>query len=310
MYATVKVEVSPAQVAPIAEAVAGDAAARAQLDKGLVLAVPDSAVIDTGDLKVVYRESGPSTYDGVAVQLGPRLAEAGSTTAFYPVLSGLRAGDRVVVNGAFLIDAETRLNPAAGSIYYGGSTGNANQGAAAVRPSTPQSEDALAREAKANLAKLPAEDRKLAEAQKVCPITHKPLGSMGVPVKVTLNGKPVLLCCAGCKDQAEADPAGTFAKLEKQGQPAAAPPAVPWEEDAEVEASLAKLAPEDRRLAEAQKLCPVQGTRLGEMGVPVKLMIDGQPVYLCCKGCLKQAQGDPEKTLAKVKELRADNGGR
>ncbi|HJT75831.1 MAG TPA: efflux RND transporter periplasmic adaptor subunit, partial [Gemmataceae bacterium] len=137
MYATVRVEVAPAQVGAIAEAVAGDAERQAQLDKGLVLAVPDSAVIDTGSLKIVYRESGPSRYDGVAVRLGPRLAEAGSTTAFYPVLAGLQAGDRVVVNGAFLVDAETRLNPAAGSIYFGGSSGKGAEGAVAVRPSTP-----------------------------------------------------------------------------------------------------------------------------------------------------------------------------
>jgi Cu(I)/Ag(I) efflux system membrane fusion protein len=303
MYATVKVQVSPAQVGPIAQAAAGDAARQAQLEKGLVLAVPDSAVIDTGNLKIVYRESGPSTYDGVAVQLGPRLNQAGSSTAFYPVLSGLSAGDRVVVNGAFLVDAETRLNPAAGSIYYGGSGGKGGEGAVTVRPSTPQSEDALVREAKANLAKLTPEDRKLADAQKVCPITRRPLGSMGVPVEVALDGQVVLLCCSGCKDKAEADPAGTLAKLAKQGQPAAAP-----EDNAEVQANLAKLAPEDRRLAEAQKVCPVLGGRLGEMGVPVKQMLDGQPVFLCCKGCVKKARKEPEKTLAKVKELLAKKG--
>ena len=33
----------------------------------------------------------------------------------------------------------------------------------------------------ANLAKLSADDKALAEAQKVCPVTGEPLGSMGVP---------------------------------------------------------------------------------------------------------------------------------
>jgi Cu(I)/Ag(I) efflux system membrane fusion protein len=109
------------------------------LHHGLVPAVPDSAVIDTGNLQVVYRQSAPDVFEGVAVELGPRLAGPGSTAAFYPVLRGLQAGDRVVTNGSFLIDAETRLNPAAGSIYFGGSgTAKGTQGAVAVRPSTPE----------------------------------------------------------------------------------------------------------------------------------------------------------------------------
>jgi membrane fusion protein, copper/silver efflux system len=91
-------------------------------------------VIDTGTTKVVYRESAPNVYDGAVVELGPRMSERGKPAAYYPVLKGLNAGDRVVTNGSFLIDAETRLNPAAGSIYLGGSGGKGGPG---VRPSTP-----------------------------------------------------------------------------------------------------------------------------------------------------------------------------
>ena len=77
-------------------------------------------------------------------------------------------------------------------------------------------------------------------------------------------------------------------------------------EEAEIRENLAKLPPEDRKLAEEQKYCVIEDdNRLGEMGVPVKLMIKGQPVFICCKGCRKQAEADPDKTLAKVKELKA-----
>ena len=40
-----------------------------------------------------------------AVKLGPPAGD------YYPVLSGLADGDRVVTVGTFLIDAENRLNP-------------------------------------------------------------------------------------------------------------------------------------------------------------------------------------------------------
>jgi hypothetical protein len=77
-------------------------------------------------------------------------------------------------------------------------------------------------------------------------------------------------------------------------------------EEAEIKANLAKLSPADRKLAEAQRWCAIEDdTRLGEMGVPFKVVLNGQPVFLCCKGCKKQAEKDPEKTLAKVKELKA-----
>jgi len=68
---------------------------------------------------------------------------------------------------------------------------------------------------------------------------------------------------------------------------------------------MAELAPEDRQLAEAQGFCVVTEEPLGSMGVPIKVMVEGKPVFVCCKGCEKKAIADPEKTLAKVEELQA-----
>jgi hypothetical protein len=82
-------------------------------------------------------------------------------------------------------------------------------------------------------------------------------------------------------------------------------PVTSADEEAEIKEELAKLSPEDRKLAEAQGYCAVDSdNRLGVMGVPYKVMIKDQLVFLCCKGCAKEAQQDPEKTLAKVKELK------
>lgn len=73
-------------------------------------------------------------------------------------------------------------------------------------------------------------------------------------------------------------------------------------------ASLARLDPEDRKLAEEQKYCAVQNDkRLGSMGTPVKIMVKGQPVFLCCDGCKMKAESNPDQTLAKVEALKAKN---
>jgi Cu(I)/Ag(I) efflux system membrane fusion protein len=198
---------------------------RTLLLRGLVPAVPESAVIDTGTMTVVYRETSPGWYEGTIVKLGPRMAEPGNPAAFYPVLAGLDAGDRVATQGAFLIDAETRLNPAAGSIYYGGSGGKEKSASGTVRPSTPEDDGDQERKVRAGLAKLGAVDRRLAEAQRFCPVLPKSrLGSMGPPVKLTLDGEAVFLCCENCVDQAKADARKTLEvtqRLRKEALPPA-----------------------------------------------------------------------------------------
>lgn len=74
---------------------------------GKVLAVPRSAVILTGRQSVVFVENPEmaGVYDLKPINIA---APAG---AFYPVLDGLSEHDKVVTRGAFLLDAENRLNP-------------------------------------------------------------------------------------------------------------------------------------------------------------------------------------------------------
>jgi YHS domain-containing protein len=68
------------------------------------------------------------------------------------------------------------------------------------------------------------------------------------------------------------------------------------------EEALAELSPEDRKLAEEQKVCPVSGDPLGSMGKPYKVTVLGREVFLCCQGCESQIKADPEKYLAKLPE--------
>ncbi len=130
----------------------------------------------------------------------------------------------MVTSGSFLVDAETRLNPAAGSIYFGGSGGSksGSSNVTNVRPSTPEDEDA---KLEAVLRRATREgERKLVEAQQYCPILpDNKLGSMGEPVKLMIDGQPVFVCCAGCKKQAMDSPEETLAKVEKLKQKKSAP---------------------------------------------------------------------------------------
>ncbi|MDG3003190.1 heavy metal-binding domain-containing protein [Paludisphaera mucosa] len=173
---------------------------------GQVLAVPESAVIDTGARRLVYVESMPGTFDGVEVRLGPRCGND------YPVVEGLEAGWRVAEAGAFLVDAETRLNPSLAAAYFGAKRGEP----AAAAPATA---NPASRESRAIDGLEPA-DRALALGQKVCPVTGKPLGSMGTPVRAVVKGRPLLLCCDGCVDALNAQPEKYLAKLKPAPSPA------------------------------------------------------------------------------------------
>jgi membrane fusion protein, copper/silver efflux system len=306
--ASVTLNVKPKDL-PMFSTIMGDDEQKKMLGEGRVLAIPESSVIDTGSQRIVYRETSPGVFEAIEVTIGPRMTGSGGAT-FYPVLQGLKKGERVVTTGSFLVDAETRLNPAAGSIYFGGSGGTQVARSTTVRASTPEDPDNKINSA---LAKLSPEDRKLAEAQRFCPILPaNRLGVMGTPVKVSVKGQLVFLCCSGCKEKALANPEATLAKVEALKIEAAKAPiesdkaaAVETKEDSEINAALAELSPEDRQLAKAQRFCVVlKENRLGIMGKPFKVMVEGEPVFLCCEGCKADALANPKETVAKVRQMR------
>ena len=319
--ATVTIKVPPKKLPMFARIAEGGGEAAAMLDEGRVLAVPETSVIDTGHQTIVYRETTPGVFEGVRVKLGPRMSGP-HDGRWFPVLSGLDPGDQVVTSGSFLVDAETRLNPAAGSIYFGGSGGSKSTTSSVtnVRPSTPEDGDA---KVAAVFAGLSVEDRKLVAAQQYCPILPaNKLGSMGKPVKLLIDGQVVFVCCPGCKDEALANPKETLAKVEKNKQQASSAgkhESISAEQkqsadgkEAKIEAALAKLPDEDRRIATQQRFCAVLDTsRLGSMGTPIKVMIAGQPVFVCCEGCREKALAeDPQQILAKVARLKQAAAGK
>jgi hypothetical protein len=88
---------------------------------------------------------------------------------------------------------------------------------------------------------------------------------------------------------------------EKTETKSASAPAV----DPEVEKALSELSAEDKAAVLAQKYCAVaDDSLLGSMGSPIKIELEGKPVFLCCDHCAEEAGKDPKATLAKVEELK------
>ena len=73
------------------------------------LVVPATAVIQSGARQIVFVDKGDGQLDPTEVQLGSRAGDG------YVVQKGLKAGDRVVTSGNFLVDSESQLQAAAGA---------------------------------------------------------------------------------------------------------------------------------------------------------------------------------------------------
>jgi Cu(I)/Ag(I) efflux system membrane fusion protein len=75
---------------------------------GKRLAMPESAVLPTGERRLVFVDLGDGRLAPREVRLGARAG------GYYEVLGGIAAGERVVVSGNFLVAAESRLRSATG----------------------------------------------------------------------------------------------------------------------------------------------------------------------------------------------------
>jgi len=93
-----------------------------------VLAVPVSAVLDSGTRQIVYIEKSRGLFEPRELTLGPRAGE------YFAVLAGLVEGERVVTRGNFLIDSQFQVTGQPSLFYPGGlhaSMGHQHGGAAA-----------------------------------------------------------------------------------------------------------------------------------------------------------------------------------
>jgi Cu(I)/Ag(I) efflux system membrane fusion protein len=83
-------------------------------DPQSVLAVPDSAVLDTGSRQAVFIDKGQGRFEPRKVKLGHR------GNGYVEVREGVSDGEPVVVSANFLIDAESNLKAALKGFSDGG----------------------------------------------------------------------------------------------------------------------------------------------------------------------------------------------
>ena len=154
---------------------------------------------------------------------------------------------------------------------------------------------------------LASGDREAATRQRVCPVTGDGFDH-GDPIKLLVDGRVVFVCCEGCVEGVRKEPekfasSTRLDSLRLVRQAADAPSgkkgtALPANMVAlygarpGVSAAVPATAADQRGVAE-QRVCPVTKQPLGSMGVPWRVTVEGQTVYVCCQACVQEIEKDP-----------------
>jgi Cu(I)/Ag(I) efflux system membrane fusion protein len=164
------------------------------------IVVPRNSLLSVGQTSLVYVEGKPGEFELRRVKTGP------TVEGQIAILEGLTAGENVVAKSTFLLDAQMQLQ------------GNPSlmDPDKAVADGETQLTEAELKEIRKAMEPLSAEDRKLAEAQVICPVTEVRLGSMGMgtPIKLEIEGRTVFICCEGCRDKWVNEPVKYFKILD------------------------------------------------------------------------------------------------
>lgn len=146
---------------------------------------------------------------------------------------------------------------------------------------------------KVTVAPLAPADGALIMQQETCPVMETGLREQGNPVKLLVGDEPLFVCCVSCIDEVKKHPQETLKKaaalIAANRPPAVAPAVAPAEVFWAVETDDAAMR--------NQSVCPVTDQPLGAHGRPLKVVVDGRPVFVCCEGCIDEVQINPQRYL-------------
>jgi Cu(I)/Ag(I) efflux system membrane fusion protein len=101
--------------------------------------IPRSAVLDTGTRKIAYLARPNGVFEAREITVGA------PSDDLFPVATGLAAGDKVVLNGNFLIDSQAHLSSGMSGLYGGSKEFAAGQpaGASSAATNSPASQNRI-----------------------------------------------------------------------------------------------------------------------------------------------------------------------
>ncbi len=243
--------------------------------KPIFVTIPRTSVLMVGEQSVAYVETKRGRFEFRKIQAGRIIGNE------VVVESGIEPGEKVVSKATLLLDSSFNMANKPSLI-------DPNK----IKPEKPEPEDPFNDpEVIKALEKLTDTEKESVKEQMMCPVGEQNLGSMGPPPKVEHNGQTIWVCCEECIDMFKESPDKYLTVLVELKKAKSSNSA----EEKEIAAAIGKLSEADQKLALAQEICPVAEFRLGSMGVPIKVSVEGRDLFICCEGCRKQIEADPKK---------------
>ena len=164
--------------------------------------VPRNSLLSIGSTSLAYVETKPGEFQLRKIKTGP------TVDGLVAVFEGIKAGEHVVSKSTFLLDAQMQLQGNPSLIDPDKAVMNDSKEAKLT--------EAEQEEIRVAMESLNETDRKLAQAQLMCPVSDVRLGSMGMgtPIKLEIEGRTVFICCESCRGPWVNDPDKYFKILD------------------------------------------------------------------------------------------------
>ncbi|MEL7496067.1 MAG: efflux RND transporter periplasmic adaptor subunit [Planctomycetota bacterium] len=156
--------------------------------------VPRESVLINGQDSVAYVETKPGRFEFRLVEVSEFVTDQ------VVIAKGIEVGEQVVRSGVFMLDSTFNIQ---GKVSLIDTERARKRNEAELAKAEAEAEEI----AKA-FAELEPLDRELAEVQVICPVSEVKLGAggMGVPIRVKLAERDVMICCEGCRKPLLDDP--------------------------------------------------------------------------------------------------------
>ncbi len=163
------------------------------------LTVPADSLLDSGTKKRVFLDRGNGTFEPREVETGWRFGDR------VQVVSGLAAGDRIVVSGTFLVDSESRLK----APQRVSAEGASQETAPSMKPADMKS---------GSMPKMKPTSLPSSAKDPSCGMNVKPAESVASGFVETYKGKQFYFCSTSCRDKFHKDPEHYLASKSREAE--------------------------------------------------------------------------------------------
>ena len=119
-------------------------------------------------------------------------------------------------------------------------------------------------------------------------------------MQLSLSGESFFVCCNSCAERVQRRPSSYFKTIGPAGISNRSSAVRPASYSSADTFQVSYASNSDFAAVQAQGKCPVMNQPLGQHGRPIKILINGKELFVCCKGCIERVKKRPVYYLSQV----------